>query len=263
MTERPYGIFAPSWYQTHIKASADGFAAAVKRGPVNARVPACPEWTLRDLAEHLGRVHEWAGAIAAAGQTLKHKTSGLTDDDDPVAWYTDRAARLLERLAATDPDQPCETHQPDNQRAAYWSRRQAHETAMHRVDAETAIGLPMRYYADLAADGIGEVLDVWIPVISKRIKPPCVTAPLLLDCADRDDRWLITPPSTAAPDELPKTSGPELSDDRAGDAAARISGAASDLILLLWQRHPTDAEEISVDGDRDVAEQFLASKTTV
>lgn len=261
MTDRRYGFLVPSTYQSHIKASADGFVAAVKRGPLEARVPACPAWSLRDLVEHLGQVHEWAGAIAATGQPLKHKPPGLPEDDDPAEWYAERADRLLEALASTDPDQPCETHQPDNQRASYWSRRQAHETAMHRVDAEMAIGLPPRYDAELAADGIGEVLDVWFPVIARRFEPPRVTEPVLLACTDRDDRWLISPNSTVAPGEAPRTSGPELSDERAGVAGATISGTASDLILLLWKRHGTD--KVTVDGDGDVANRFLASKTSV
>ena len=29
---------------------------------LDAMVPTCPEWTLRELAHHVGRIHHWAAA---------------------------------------------------------------------------------------------------------------------------------------------------------------------------------------------------------
>jgi uncharacterized protein (TIGR03083 family) len=41
---------------------------------------------------------------------------------------------------------------------AFWARRQAHETAIHRADAESAGGVRPEYPPDFAADGIDELL---------------------------------------------------------------------------------------------------------
>ena len=41
---------------------------------------------------------------------------------------------------------------------AFWARRQAHETAIHRVDAELAHGAVTPFDADFAADGVDELI---------------------------------------------------------------------------------------------------------
>ncbi|MFI5933540.1 maleylpyruvate isomerase N-terminal domain-containing protein [Actinoplanes sp. NPDC051494] len=45
---------------------ATAFRTAVAAADLGARVPGCPDWTVRDLVAHLGRVHRfWAAAIKA------------------------------------------------------------------------------------------------------------------------------------------------------------------------------------------------------
>ena len=41
---------------------------------------------------------------------------------------------------------------------AFWARRQAHETAIHRADADSASGIRPEYEPDFAADGIDELI---------------------------------------------------------------------------------------------------------
>jgi hypothetical protein len=43
-------------------------------------------------------------------------------------------------LGRRGPDEPAWTFWPDDQTCAFWFRRMAHETVVHRVDAELAAG---------------------------------------------------------------------------------------------------------------------------
>ena len=45
-------------YLAHL-AHDGGRMAEVARGDLEAPVPTCPEWTLKDLVEHTGQVHRW------------------------------------------------------------------------------------------------------------------------------------------------------------------------------------------------------------
>lgn len=260
MTDRPFGMLAPSDYLRHIRSAADGFVAAVAEGPTDVVVPSCPGWSLHQLVEHLGRVHQWVSGMVATGDAPKEELVGPADGEDLVAWYGRHARGLLDALVSAGPERPCGTHQPDNQRGLYWFRRQALETAMHRVDAELARGLPASYDRELAADGIGEVLDVWIPKITEVVKAPEVAAPVLLACADRPERWLISP-DPAGLGRCPVLEGPSVDQSQAGTAAATVTGKTEDLLFVLWKRRQLD-ERVRLGGEVGAARRFLASTLT-
>ena len=178
----------------------------------------------------------------------------MGDGEDVAAWYDERVRLLLEALESAGPDRPCGTHQPDNQRALYWFRRQALETATHRVDAELAVGRSAGFEEELAADGIGEVLDVWIPKVSQVMQPPDLGAPVLLACTDRPESWLVSPDGGG-------TQGPTLTESQALTAAASVAGRADDLLLVLWKRKQVD-DRIALTGDTEIARRFLTSTLT-
>lgn len=50
----------------------------------------------------------------------------------------------------------------EEQTAGFWLRRMVHDTAVHRADAELAVGRPFEISAELAADGISE----WLGLLS-------------------------------------------------------------------------------------------------
>lgn len=248
MTAQPYGTLSPERYRELLRANADAMVAAARTVPLDSRVPSCPDWDVRGLLVHVGQVHEWVREVVKHGDADPSQSTSPGQAEDAIAWYLDQAEQLLHVLETTPPDKPCTGHQPTNKRAAYWARRQAHEVAMHHVDADLAAGGGAHYDASLAADGIAEVLDVWMPLISQRIRPPALTAPVLLACTDTPERWLVSP----APD-VPDTEGPEVS---ATDLANTIRGTASDLLLAMWNRAAT----VTVTGD--AARRFLDSRLT-
>jgi uncharacterized protein (TIGR03083 family) len=263
VTQQPYGAFDPKAYQAVIRREADAFVDAYAHGDPEASVKACPGWTLAQLVDHVGQVHQWARGIVLGAGPRDVVTSAAGDGEDLAEWYEQCVGDLLETLATTDPGKPCWTMQKGFEVARFWSRRQAHELLVHRVDAEVAVGGSVRIDAELAADGIAEVLDLWLPRITRRSGPPDLAAPVLLACTDRAERWLLRPAHTAdVPMGPPTADGPALSDHDAATAEATISGTAAGLLMLLWKRQNVSAAGVSLSGEVEVAESFLESRLT-
>ena len=122
---------------------------------------------------------------------------------------------------------------------AMWARRQAHETAVHRFDAQDATGAVSNFDPKFASDGIDELLAGFAP--RKQEFPIATTRTMHVHAIDTEDHWLMTMGS----------GGIETARD-AGPADVSIGGAASDLYLLLWNR----AQDTTVDvrGDRELLE---------
>lgn len=259
MTDTPMGSADPTTYQAHVRAEADAFLAAVAAGPPSAQVASCPGWTLHSLVDHLGGIHQWATAILQ-GSGPDYTPTPIPEGATLGPWYADHVDRLLATLADTDPTAPCWTFQRARRTASFWSRRQAHEVAVHRVDAELAVGMEPTYDAALAADGIAEIFDVVVPRAARRLGRPDLAAPILLACTDRPERWLLRIDSDDADRPL-EAAGPEVTDGAAADAGAVIRASAATLLLTLWRRVDSDAA-VTVEGDHDVARRFLASQLT-
>jgi uncharacterized protein (TIGR03083 family) len=262
MTDLPSGALTPAEYQGFIRRDADAFLDALAGVDPGAAVPACPDWAVRDLVEHLGRTHQWARLNASSGldsTSPKHQTAGPAPGDDLARWYATCADDLLKVLAATDPAEPCWTFQPGNDVAGFWSRRQSHELAMHRNDLVAAAGGAYHYDARHAADGVGEVLDVFLQRRKAYGVPPLdVPAPVLLECADRPERWLLAP-VPGDPDSH-QAAGPRVADPTV--AAAAIRGPVAGLVLSLWKRQDAAAAGLVLEGDADLAKRLLAAKLT-
>ena len=170
-------------------------AAVAEAGPDRA-VPTCPEWTVRDLVRHTGGVHRWAtgfvrGRTEPLNADLDEVVGTWPEDAELAAWLAQGCADLVAALAAAPGDLQCWTFLPAPSPLAMWARRQAHETAIHRVDAELAAGLPLSAWAPaFAADGIDELLSLFVPRRSTALHAdPPVT--LMVRCADIDASWLL------------------------------------------------------------------------
>ena len=67
------------------------------------------------------------------------------DDDDLINWYLDTNANLVDALESAPPDVESFTFLPAPSPLAMWARRQAHETSIHRFDAENAAGIASEF----------------------------------------------------------------------------------------------------------------------
>ncbi|MFI8236479.1 maleylpyruvate isomerase family mycothiol-dependent enzyme [Streptomyces sp. NPDC085866] len=220
-------------------------AAAAELAGTDAKVPTCPEWQVKDLLRHTGAVHRWATAFVAAAHTAPRPLTDGPDLDgaELVAWYRDSHRRLVETLAAAPADLECWTFlpAPSPSPLAFWTRRQAHETAVHRYDAEAARGGTASPIAtEFAADGIDELLRGFHarPRSRVRTEQPRVLRVRAVD-AGADAVWTVR--LSAEP--------PVTSRDGSGEAEAELTGPAAQLYLALWNRMPVP----SVTGDPALA----------
>jgi uncharacterized protein (TIGR03083 family) len=216
-----------------VRADGDALAAAARRG-LDPVVPACEGWTVGDVVLHTGMVHRHKleivrGRLAEPPRPWPPPAPGRSE---LLGWYQQGLDELLTVLDDADPGTTVWTfHQPD-QTVAFWRRRMAHETAVHRVDAQSGHGEPEPVPAALAADGVGELLDVFLAPNSEGEPVGGRGESLHLHAIDTEGEWQLR--------LLP--AGVEVERGHAkGDAAAR--GPASDLLLFLWGRVPADRLE--------------------
>ncbi len=212
-------------------------------GP-DAEVATCPGWKIRDLVHHVGGIHRWATGYVAERRTeridarLAEVVGAWPDDRALVMWFRDGHARLVETLETSDPAVACWSFLPAPSPLAFWARRQAHETAIHRVDAESALGPITPFDPAFAADGIDEML-FGFAVRPRRDIPTTSQQTMALHASDGGRSWLVT----IGPDRVQSSS-----DD--GEADFDIGASASDLYTLLWNRRPVDG--LAVTGDPKV-----------
>ncbi|MEV8439416.1 maleylpyruvate isomerase family mycothiol-dependent enzyme [Actinosynnema sp. NPDC051121] len=144
-----------------LRVEAEALAVAAALAPPDRDVPACPGMTVGDLIVHLGSIHR----MVAEWITRSARPSGWVcspGDADLVDWYRIGAASLITVLDPDHAASPAATWCPWDRTLGFWLRRMAHETAVHRVDAQAANGSAEPLEAGLAADGIDEVLTLWL-----------------------------------------------------------------------------------------------------
>lgn len=145
-----------------IRESTARLAGIVTDEDETRPVPTCPDWTLRQLATHVGRAQRWAAEIVTrrspAFIAFRDVPGGRIPDDPAQRpdWLNAGASLLIDSVRAGGAERVW-THFGIGP-AGYWARRMAHETAVHLADAELAVGRDVRIAADLAADGIDEWL---------------------------------------------------------------------------------------------------------
>ena len=245
-------------YLDALAAQSALFAEALLGVDLQQRVPTCPDWTLHQLAEHVGQAHRWATAIVTRpAPTPPEPTLGVAAPADPdglCIWLRDGAGELVDAIRATGPQTPVWSWADDHS-AGFWARRMAHETAVHRADVELALGREFALEADLAADAISEWLGALSSPQTVEFRPELAelrgngqilhlhsTDPGLGEAGE----WIVR--------QTP--SGPVWEHGHSkGDVAVR--GAVVDLLLVLLRRVPPEQAPIEVLGDAAVLAHWL------
>lgn len=240
-----------------VAREAGALVAAVEGGDPAAIVPTCPEYTLDDLAVHVGdfcafyagRLCEGAGRPARAFDPDAGRAGR-------AAWLAGWTGHLVAELRASPPDLEVRTWHPTDRSAGFVARRACHELAVHRVDAQLAAGAaPDAVVPAVAADGIEEVFVLiahgGARTADRRREGDRTGQTLHLHGTDhRPAEWLIT--------FAPEGVVVERAHGR-GDLALR--GAVGDLEMLLYQR-PTMGE-VQRFGDDAVLDVFHREFTFV
>ncbi|WP_055700679.1 MULTISPECIES: maleylpyruvate isomerase family mycothiol-dependent enzyme [Streptomyces] len=217
--------------------------AAEEAGP-DAKVPTCPGWQVRDLLRHTGMAHRWATAFVAERNTSYRLVGELPelDGDALVAWFREGCAGLVETLATAPPDVECWAFLPAPSPLAFWTRRQANETTVHRLDAESARGGSLSPIdTAFAVDGIEELLLGFHARKRSQVRSdtPCVLRVRATDTPE-ERTWTVR-----------LSEGPPLTERGAtAPADCEVSGPTAQLYAALWNRLPFP----EVTGDLTLAD---------
>ncbi len=228
-----------------LRADSPALQDAVAQAGPEAAVPSCPGWTVADLVEHLTSELHWVREIAARGVTDRPAPPEAGPRPEWEAALDGLHRELtgtIETLEALDADFPAWNWAPQAKKASFWQRRMAHEISVHRWDAESAAERPTPIETKLAADGVSEVLDTWLPA-GRRQGPTDLQGVVQLVANDVGYEWFVR---LRGPGVALLDTGTILdSDDH--HTRAQATGPASDLLLMLMGRVRTD--RLVVTGD--------------
>jgi uncharacterized protein (TIGR03083 family) len=257
----------------HIAAlQRDGelLAAAAQRAGLDACVPSCPPWRVRDLLRHIGYVHRWAASfvVEELARPLPGRPGeaellrGGPADGELLSWFTVGHAGLVSALRAADPGLSCWTFLEAPSPLAFWARRQAHETAIHRVDAELAGGVPGPFPADFAADGVDELIMGFFGRDTEELTPvqrASCRQRVGVRAADTGGSWLVelTEDGKLAA-SVRRAEGLTADEGVSGESWCELTGPAAGLYLLLWNRADPAAAGVTVSGDEAVLRAWSA-----
>jgi uncharacterized protein (TIGR03083 family) len=211
---------------------------------LTAAVPSCPGWDAARLLEHVSRVHRRVAGVIER-RDLSVPVSELPAGVSLTDWYAQGLEALAGVLRGLDPGAPVPNWSPLPDTGAFWLRRMALETSVHRWDAQHAAGGPAPLIATVAADGIDELFTAIVP--AKQSREPLRGLDDVLGLAATDlpgATWL-------------RHIGPNSCEATEDPADAMLSGTASDLLLTLMGRPP--AEAVGVEGDATLPARWRAA----
>ncbi|GAB3075160.1 maleylpyruvate isomerase N-terminal domain-containing protein [Pedococcus soli] len=239
------------------------FRAAIAAAPdLDAQVPTCPDWTLRDLARHIGMGRFTWGATVASGPeaTAKATPEGVPempqDRDELVAWLEAAAQALLDALSEVDAERRCWVPWTDSQSPATCgavARHQVQEIAIHTHDAQLTAGVPEPLPEDVAVDGVEEFLVTCVATTFAWPHEPAV-----LDyVVDEGAAWRIRLNADGAQVTRLPDDGSSPSDDAVPAGTRHLVGrsTASDLVFSFYARVPLD--RLRLEGDTLVLDQLV------
>jgi uncharacterized protein (TIGR03083 family) len=239
-------------YLDAIRRDSALLAVAGRKG-LDEPVPCCEGWSVRDLVGHTGAVYRQKEAIVR-----EQREGGEPDYEEPpgldllMAWFEDGADRLLATLAATDPATPVATWYPSDPTVGFWYRRMAHETLIHRVDAEQAHSAISSIDPELAADGVDEILRVFMADVPEWGSATERERSIRLIADGRS--WVMRDAAFSGTSPRGKTyDGRQMfaiADDHDDETDATIAGAPEALDLWLWGRGSLD--DLAVTGDENL-----------
>jgi uncharacterized protein (TIGR03083 family) len=208
---------------------------------LEARVPTTPEWSVRDLAHHIG-VGQWYWGENVRAQNAAERSgaelTALPEDADLLAWLGWCTYSLLSALRAAGPDAPCWAWWPEPHTAGAVGRHQAQEVSVHRWDAEGVRGAAEPLHPGLADDGVPEFIEIMVGA----------------DLASLPGAVTLTATDTGASWRVAGTAG------GSGSRVSELKATASDLVLMLYRRLPVPDD--AIDGDPILVAALLSLADT-
>jgi uncharacterized protein (TIGR03083 family) len=238
-----------------LRHNGDLLADAAERAGLEAAIPPCSPWQVKDLLRHTGYIHRWATRhitdcpdTVLDGPEEAEILRGGAADPELVAWFRAGHAALVETLSTADPGLVCATFMDAPSPLAFWARRQAHETAIHRADAESASSVRPEYEPAFAADGIDELI---MGFGQRRKYRPSADGPgsMRVRTTDTGHAWHVG----TQDGRIQARRG----DD--GPASCTVTGPASGVYLFLWNRVDAAQAGVTISGDPGFLQSWQSS----
>jgi uncharacterized protein (TIGR03083 family) len=213
-------------------------------------IPSCPGWNVVDLAEHLGLIHRWAEELVRVRSPQRIPRTATLENRGDVSpeWIEVGGRQLVATLEGADPDDGMWAWGRD-QHVRFWSRRQLHETLVHRMDLELASRRTPRAETPVVVDAIDEFLI--------NFENDAKRSPGTSSLRGRDERLVFRPDDSSAMWSIAfDEEGFRISNDEA-DFDAEVSGSSLDLLLVILRRRPVDDGSVAVKGDRGLVNLWL------
>ncbi|MFG2263255.1 maleylpyruvate isomerase family mycothiol-dependent enzyme [Streptomyces sp. NPDC048720] len=238
-----------------IDERASAFRAAVASAPsLDGRVPTCPEWTLFDLAQHIGEGRrDWAATVAAGPAPAKSAAEGAPaaprGREALSAWLAESTGQLLDALREAGPDRGCWTWWGASQSprtCGAVARHQLQQMAVHTYDAQITVGAPEPLPEEVALDGVEEFLFTCVATSSAWPHKPTA-----FDFHATEGRsWRLTVDGDGARSArvpAPGTTPVGAAGEGPDAAGVSVRGTASELVLFVYDRIPADS--LRIEGD--------------
>ena len=217
----------------------------------DGKIPWSDRWTVATCAKHVGGAHHVVAKVIENRPTANFElfaTLDTPDRSDPnlATWVADGTASLVTQLRATDPAAECWSWHPEGRSAGFWARRMAHDTLVHRWDAEAGAGTAgAAMDPAVAADGIDEYLDVFVAV-TRGLRSSPAGPSFHYECTDTDDNWFLQLPS----------EGARVVTREPVECAVHLRGPAEGLLLVAWGRLRPDIAGVKVLGDTHILSRW-------
>ncbi len=237
-------------YCDEVDLEVDRFADALASASWTAMVPSCPDWTVRDLTEHLGTVHRWAEQLVRTRAASRIARSAMTFGNEEISaeWLRSGGHALAVTLRGADPDEPMWAWGAD-QHVRFWSRRQLHETMVHRFDLELAMGVQSAVDPAIALDAVDEFLanlksDRDVTVSARPMHERGER--LKIATADGTTSWNVVLGGDGYHfvEELPV-------------ADAVIAAEPHELLMVLLRRRPRRECDVTIVGDESLIDHWI------
>ncbi len=215
-------------------------------------VTSCPGWSLTNLVAHLGGVYAWVDEIVASSERAASSTDEPTSAAAAMSSFVSSHAALRSRFASIDMadlGRPTWNWSGRNKVVGFWPRRMAHETAVHRLDIEDALGInsaPIPFALDTLSEFLDDLAPRWMGSRS-----PVPAGDLHIHATD---------PAPLTTSELGEwhlhraDTGSYVSDHQHAKAAAAITGSAHNLVRAIHRRPHA---EVSLHGDSATLDAWL------
>ena len=239
-------------YCDALEVEIERFAATYDNIDSTLIVPSCPEWSAHDLGQHLGGVHRWAEQLVRVRAKRRIPRSEMDLENGPVspAWLREGGATLVATLRRGDPTEEMWAWGVD-QHLVFWSRRQLHETFIHRLDLELAGGVTSEIDPVVALDAIDEFLvnlesDDDVTLSARGHVGHSET--LQFQSLDVSRTWNIQ-----------LYDGGFRIVDNLNRVDVALSGSVAELVRVLLRRQALGDSALTVEGDRTLIEYWLAN----